>query len=221
MSNFWFRKSLHPQIKPELGFAGFYLVCIGCYWESMFQTKARHWTSEPNVSRSGTIGSCLAWTWGLRSYPGALWSCLATRLARTFRWRGSCLLLWLSLVMFWDRAATLGAQRYRQISINLDVYSLSNICYYTDKYQFTNLKILQNVKDLRAKKSNWVTSVPEARKVFPYLGIRWAPYLILFTSMTSYLVVRLSFNGIYYWAGISRSHRREPLSPGFWRLHFL
>ena len=74
--------------------------------------------------------------------------------------------------MFWDRAATLGAQRYRQISINLDVYSLSNICYYTDKYQSTNLKILQNVKDLRAKKSNWVTSVPEARKVFPYLGIR-------------------------------------------------
>jgi len=40
MSNFWLGKWSHPQIKPELAFAGFYLASLECYWKSMFQTKA-------------------------------------------------------------------------------------------------------------------------------------------------------------------------------------
>ena len=40
MSNFWLSKWLHPQIKPELAFSGFYLACLECYWKPMFQTKA-------------------------------------------------------------------------------------------------------------------------------------------------------------------------------------
>ena len=40
MSFFWLGKWSHPQIKPELAFAGFYLASLECYWKSMFQTKA-------------------------------------------------------------------------------------------------------------------------------------------------------------------------------------
>ena len=39
MSNFWFSKWLHPQIKPELGFTGFYLASLGCYWNLCSRRK--------------------------------------------------------------------------------------------------------------------------------------------------------------------------------------
>ena len=65
---------------------------------------------------------------------------------------------------------------------------LISICYYhTDKSQSTNLK----KKSLKCWKTSGPkrrlgTSIGEGCKVFPYLGIRWTPHLILFvTSITS------------------------------------
>ena len=99
--------------------------------------ESLHRISGPNVSRSGTAGPCLVWIWRLRSYPENFWSCPADKItiAECFRYFG--LSLWTSLLMLWDRVATIRAQRYRtrgQSIINWDVISCSNICYCTDKY---------------------------------------------------------------------------------------
>src|SRR5205814_6228523 len=107
MSNFWLGKWSNPQIKPELAFAGFYLASLECYWKSMFQTKAYIGflgQTFPGLAPQGLVwfesGDC-----GCTLRTSEAVRQTRSPLQNVFRYFG--LSLWTSLLMLWDRVATI------------------------------------------------------------------------------------------------------------------